>query len=94
VEGELGIAVAMLGTAHAGDAGDTRQVARLGDQAAGVAGRNPEAGARDGARRTGGDTGGVAPGATVAGGRHRRQRAVDEHERAIGPPGAGGRMNL
>jgi hypothetical protein len=94
VEGELGVGVAMFGAAHAGDARDTRQAAWLGDEASGVAGRHHEAGSLDGACRTGRDAGGITTGTAVTGRRQRRQRAIDHHQRAVGPPCAVGWMNL
>jgi hypothetical protein len=94
VEGELHVPVAVLGTAHAGDARVARQAARLGDEPPGMAGSDREAGAPDRARRAGGDARRGTAGAAVAGRRHGRQRAIENDERTVGPPGTEARVNL
>ena len=91
---QLLVSVAVFGAAHTGDSRRARQPARLGDEPARLAGDDVESPARHGARRASGDARSVAPRASVAGRRRRRQRPIEDEERTVGPPGPEGGVNL
>jgi hypothetical protein len=94
VKRQLLVSVAVLGTAHAGDSRHARLPARLRDETPGLTGDDVESPARHGARRAGSDAGSVAPRASVAGRRRRRQRPSEDDQRAVGPPGTERGVNL
>ena len=91
---QLLVSVAVLGAAHAGDSRHARQPARLRDEPARLTGDDVESPARHGARGASGDARSVAPRASVAGRRHRRQRPIEDDQRAVGPPGPERGVNL
>ena len=91
---QLLVSVAVLGAAHAGDSRHARQPARLRDEPARLTGDDVESPARHGARRASGDARSVAPRASVAGRRRRRQRPIEDDQRAVGPPGPERGVNL
>lgn len=91
---QLLVAVAVLGAAHAGDSRGARQPAWFRDEPARVTRHDVESPACHGARRAGGDARSITPRASVAGRRRRRQRPLEDDQRAVGPPGAERGVNL
>jgi hypothetical protein len=94
VKRQLLVPVAVLGAAHAGDSRHTGQPARLCDETTRLAGDDVESLACHGARRAGGDARSVTPCASVAGRRRRRHWPIEDEQRAVGPPGPEGGVNL